>query len=129
MSDNGAAFLIEGALIDRPLNAMTLTQRLHRWFGHTYRIDAFIPEILGDMLPIARTLFLTESRTIDPPSPRLLAIHRAVAHILQLSAAGEYIDSLLRDLEECGIRADGSTGLDRLVKLRLDGWPVGEVNG
>ncbi|EEU37830.1 uncharacterized protein NECHADRAFT_88291 [Fusarium vanettenii 77-13-4] len=52
-----------------------------------------------------------------------------VAHILHLSAAGEYIDSLLRDLEEFGIREDGSTRLDHLVKLRLDGWPVGEVNG
>ncbi|KAM6536163.1 hypothetical protein FALCPG4_002180 [Fusarium falciforme] len=65
MFDNVAAFLIEGTLIDRLLNAMTLTQRLHRWFGdfqvffepiaqgaHTYHIDTFIPEILGDMLPV-----------------------------------------------------------------------------
>lgn len=143
MFDSGVAFLVEGTEIDRPRNAMTLTHRLHRWFGefqiffepvdqqpHTYRIDTFLPpRILKDLLPVTRTLYLTESRTIDPPSPRLLAIHSAIAHILHLSAAGEYIDRLLRDLEEHGVREDGSTELDRFVKLRLNGWSVSEVNG
>ncbi|KAK7427563.1 hypothetical protein QQZ08_005838 [Neonectria magnoliae] len=142
MFDSGAAFLVEGTEIDRPRNAMTLTHSLHRWFGdfrvffepvneqpHTYRIDTFVPPmLLEDQFPIIRTLYLTESRTIDPPSPRLLAIHSAIAHILHLSAAGDYIDRILRDLEEHGVREDGSTELDRFVKLRLDGWSVSEVN-
>lgn len=143
MFDNGAAFLVEGTDIDRPRNAMTLTPSLHRWFGdfrvffepidqqaHTYRINTFLPRgLLGGLLPITRTLHLTETRSIDPPLPRLLAIHNAIAHILHLSAAGDYIDKILRDIEEYGVREDGSTELDRLVKLRLNGWPVGEVSG
>ncbi|KAJ4171733.1 hypothetical protein NW754_000312 [Fusarium falciforme] len=142
MFDSGAAFLVEGTEIDRPRNALTLTHTMHRWFGdfqiffepvdqqaHTYCINTFMPKILKKQFPVTRTLYLTESRTIDPPSPRLLAIHNAIAHILHLSAAGEYIDRILRDLEQHGVREDGSTEIDRFVKLRLDGWSVSEVNG
>ncbi|KAI8647990.1 HNHc domain-containing protein [Fusarium keratoplasticum] len=143
MFDSGAAFLVEGTEIDRPRNAMTLAPRLHQLFGdfqiffepvdqqpHTYRIDTFVDYwLLENLLPVSRTLYLTESKTIDPPSARLLAIHNAIAHILHLSAAGNYIDRILRDLEEHGVREDGSTDLGRFVKLRLNGWPISEVNG
>ncbi|KPM39099.1 hypothetical protein AK830_g7450 [Neonectria ditissima] len=135
MLDSGAAYLVEGTEIDRPRNALTLTHRLHGFFGdfqiyfepvdqelHTYRINTFIQDIMEYEFPITRTLYLTESRTIDPPSPRLLSIHNAIAHVLHLSAAGEYIDRILQDLEEHGVREDGSTELDRFVKLRLNGW-------
>lgn len=136
MFDMGVAHLVEGVEIDRPRNALTLTNTLHQLFGdfqvffvpldddHTYRIESFIPRhILRDPpLPITRTLYLAEGRTIDPPSRRLLALHCAIARILHLSAAGGYIDEILRDAEEHGIRADGSTELGRLVNLRLGGW-------
>lgn len=62
------------------------------------------------------------NRNIDPPSPRLLAIHRAVSHILHLSAAGEYMDKILADMEDSLVRADGSAELGRLVQLGLFGW-------
>ena len=117
---------------------MTLTHGLHNFFGsfqiffeplpdqqpHTYRIDSFLPKYIfrDPALPVTRALYLTDTRTIDPPSARLLAVHRAIAHILHLSAAGDYIDRLLRDAEEKGILADGSTELGRLLKLGLDGW-------
>lgn len=71
---------------------------------------------------MARTLFLTDDGTVDPPSPRPLAIHRTIARILHLSAAGEYIDKVLRDMREAGeqgVQADGSTDLGRLVHLGL----------
>ncbi|XXH02118.1 hypothetical protein Hte_008486 [Hypoxylon texense] len=134
MFDNGLTHLIEGADIDRPRNAVTLTHTLHCHFGdfkiffepdnqqpHTYRINSFLPRYISrDLgLPVTRMLYLTSTRTIDPPSPRLLAVHRAIAHILHLSAAGEYIDKLLRDMDEKGIQPDGSTELDRMLKLRL----------
>ncbi|GKU14969.1 unnamed protein product, partial [Fusarium langsethiae] len=111
MFDSGAAYLVEGVDIDRPGNALSLTQKLHTSFGdfqvyfepvgnepHTYRIDTFLPPGFEEDIPVTRTLYLTEDRSIDPPSPRLLAIHRAIAHILHLSAAGEYIDKMLRDV-------------------------------
>lgn len=138
MFDNGITHLIEGTDIDRPRNALTLTHGLHNLFGsfqvffeplpdrqpHTYKIGSFLPKYIfrDPALPVTRTLYLTDTRTIDPPSPRLLAVHRAIAHILHLSAAGDYIDKLLRDAEERGIQEDGSTELGRLVKLGLGGW-------
>jgi hypothetical protein len=139
MFDMGVAHLIEATEIDRPRNALTLTHSFHQFFGdfqvyfepdpddqrpHTYRIASFLPApILRDRpLPITRTLHLTDNRTIDPPSHRLLAIYCAIAHILHLSAAGEYIDQILRDAEKLGVQEDGSTELGRLVHLGLGGW-------
>ncbi|KHN98980.1 uncharacterized protein MAM_03442 [Metarhizium album ARSEF 1941] len=136
MFDSDVAYLIEGPEIDRPRNALSLTHNLHLFFGefkiffepvedlaNTYKIDTFLPYlILNGLLPKTRTLFITEQHTIDPPSPRLLAIHRAIAHILHLSAAGLYIERILQDAEDEIVRADGSTALDKLVQLRLAGW-------
>ncbi|KAI0141776.1 hypothetical protein GGR57DRAFT_508944 [Xylariaceae sp. FL1272] len=139
MFDTGVVYLIEGGDIDRPRNALTLTHELHAHFGefniffepvsdsqpHTYRIDSFAPRFILPDFPLTRTLYLSENRTIDPPSSRLLALHRAIAHILHLSAAGEYIDELLRQMEGQGVcAADGSTELDRLLRLGLRGWSV-----
>jgi hypothetical protein len=46
------------------------------------------------------------------PHPRLLAIHAALAKILEISAAGEYVEKLLRDVEDITCLAeDGSTPL------------------
>ncbi|KAI5863961.1 hypothetical protein GGS23DRAFT_604889 [Durotheca rogersii] len=134
MFDVGVAELIQGPEIDRPRNAMTLTNYQHQLFGdfqvyfepvsgryHTYTIKTLYPEYLVPraVFPITRELYLTPERTIEPPSPRLLAIHRAIAHILHLSAAGDYIDKIYRDLEERGVQADGSTPLDRFVSLAI----------
>ncbi|RYO84436.1 hypothetical protein DL766_008527 [Monosporascus sp. MC13-8B] len=141
MFDHGIAHLIKGTDIDRPRNAITLTHSLHRFFGdfkiffeplqdqpHTYWIRSFLPPYVfrDPPLPITRTLYLTESRTIDTPWPRLLAVHRAIAHILHLSAAGEYIDKLLRDADKDGgdIREDGSTDLGRLARLAMGGLSI-----
>ncbi|OAA37386.1 hypothetical protein NOR_07085 [Metarhizium rileyi] len=136
MFDHGVSHLIDGPEIDRPRNALTLTHNLHLLFGdfqiyfepvdgeaNTYRIDTFLPPaFLNHDLPVTRTLFLTEERVIEPPSPRFLAIHRAIAHILHLSAAGPYIDEILEDMDQQSIRVDGSTPIGRLVQLRINGW-------
>ncbi|KAK4031606.1 hypothetical protein C8A01DRAFT_21206 [Parachaetomium inaequale] len=137
MFDYRVGHLIEGVDIDRPRNALTLTYNIHGLFSnfhiyfepvlgvepHTYRIESFLRlTFIGGLLPITRTLFLIDSYTIDLPSPRLLAIHRAITRILHLSAASAYIDKILRDIEDAGeqgARADGSTDLGRLVHLGL----------
>ncbi|KLU91809.1 hypothetical protein MAPG_10757 [Magnaporthiopsis poae ATCC 64411] len=136
MFDVGVVHMIEGVEIDRPHNAISLTQEHHRHFGafriffhgpiesqpqHTYRVDAFDDFVRRALrLPVTRTLYLTENRNIDPPSPRLLAIHRAIGHILHLSGAGDYIEQVLRDAEEYGVRSDGSTQLGMLLSLKLN---------
>ncbi|RBR15414.1 uncharacterized protein FIESC28_07349 [Fusarium coffeatum] len=135
MLDAGVAHKISGTDIDRPGNALTLTQLMHKHFGrykiffkpagppeHTYEIKTFLAPPFREGVPVTRTLFITASKTIDPPDPRLLAIHSAIAHILHLSGAGEYIDHILRDADEYGIRHDGSTELHRLLGLHLNNW-------
>ncbi len=77
--------------------------------------------------PVERSLFLTDSRTIDPPSPRLLAVHCAIAHILHLSAAGRHIDKILRNLDQGDILVDGSTPLGYFAALRIHGWWDGRI--
>lgn len=138
MFDPGILSLIEGSNIDRSMNALTLTSRYHHLFGSfliyfeptadrfqpTYKIsDVRSNFILRDrLLPVTRTLFLTPNRTIDPPSPRLLAIHRAIVHILYLSGAGDYIDNIISDMDDIFIKADGSTELALYMNLKLGGW-------
>ncbi|OAX80255.1 hypothetical protein ACJ72_05415 [Emergomyces africanus] len=103
MFDCDVSHMIDDGNIDRPFNAMSLTPSLHTDFGN------FL-------------IFLNLDQSIEPPSPRLLAIHRAIAYILHLSGAGEYIDKILQDMEEMGAREGGSTELGRLVTLRFGGW-------
>jgi hypothetical protein len=133
MFDDGILHLIEGSKIDRPRNALTLTHDFHQLFGnfevyfeaapdipHTYKINTTRSGILRNpIFPLTRTLYLTTTRTIDPPSPRFLAIHRAITLVLYQSAAGDYIDGILNQIN---IRKDGSTKVGHLIELRLGGW-------
>ncbi len=141
MFDSGVAHIINGMDIDRPRNALTLTLRFHQLFGafdvyltpvpdtyNTYRIESFLPPPMAIGLPVTRALFVTDTQTIDPPSPRLLAVHRAIAHILHLSGAGFYIDRVLRDMEDSVVRGDGTSDLGHMVTLGLGGWLDGAVS-
>lgn len=136
MFDPGIIHLIEYPKIDSPMNALTLTLDYHRLFGefqiyfeptgmpYEYRIDSTerIPFLRDPLFPITRTLSLNPNRTIDPPSPRFLGVHRAISRIMNLSGAGEYIDRVLEDLEKPSVKEDGSTHLGEIMKLRLGGW-------
>lgn len=141
MFDNDIAHLINGVEIDRPRNALTLTLSLHRAFGnfdvyftpipnrtHTYEIKTFLRTGFHRVLPVTRELYLTTDRNIEPPSPRLLALHCAIAHILHLSGAAGYIDKVIRSMDEQIARCDGSTELGQLVQLRMNRWLAGGVN-
>jgi hypothetical protein len=138
MFDPGVVHLIDGPNIDRPVNALTLTINFHQPFGdfeiyfepttyqtqHTYKIDYVQSNSVfrDPLLPVTRTLHLTPDHTIDPPSRRLLAIHRAIGRILNLSGAGDYIDRIIRDMDEVGIKENGSTELGHYISLKLGGW-------
>ncbi|KAK0657948.1 hypothetical protein B0T16DRAFT_402788 [Cercophora newfieldiana] len=131
MFDNDVIYLIEGTDINRPCNAITLSQDMHQCFGHfdiffkriadalpnTYQIQTFLPFLAGGRFPITRTLFTHPS--IDPPSERLLALHSAIGHILHLSGAGDYVQAILNDMETGVVQQDGSTQLGLLVNLAL----------
>ncbi|KAE8384180.1 hypothetical protein BDV23DRAFT_189479 [Aspergillus alliaceus] len=124
MFDPGITHLIDGPNIDSPSNALTLTLENHRLFGefqiyfestdrpHEYKIYSVESGFLSDpFFPVTRALTRSPNDTINLPSPRLLSIHRAIAHILKLSGAGEYIEKIVRDLEQVTVEADGSTNL------------------
>lgn len=133
MFDPGIIHLVQGANIDRPYNALTLSLGFRRHFGslkiffeavpgfpNRYIIKATNPlSRFRPTLPITRDLFITSDHNIDPPMARLLAIHRACCLIMHLSGAGEYIDKVLRDMEEIGVRSDGTTELGSIISLRL----------
>ncbi|KAK2798287.1 hypothetical protein FQN50_008892 [Emmonsiellopsis sp. PD_5] len=143
MFEPGVVRLIEGPNIDRPFNAISLAPHVHKNFGlfritfealhgdpsqlnHTYKIQAPRPFISNMFkLPVTRTLFLSPNHTIDPPSPQLLALHHAIGTILELSAAGEYVDRIIRHMDEVTVRSDGSAELGRIVTLRMGGWLAG----
>lgn len=141
MLDNGVVDLIEGAEIGRPRNSIVLSHNIHSYFcefgvffdevpsqgPHTYTIRTFRPFLaLALGLPVTRTLFNFDG--VDPPSPRLLALHRAIAHILHFSGAGAYISRLSHDMEKnVAIQPDGSTNLAEMINLRLGAWHDGTV--
>jgi HNH endonuclease len=141
MFDDGILLLIKDSLIDKARNAITLSINIHRRFGnfevyfeptsenlHTYWIQSTEDAVFQKpmIFPVTRALYLATSRPIDPPSERFLAVHRAITLILHLSTAGEYIDKILRDLEETDVKEDGSTELGRLVELKyLSSWNNG----
>ena len=141
MFDSGIADLINGTDIDRPRNAITLTNQLHHLFSefrlhfqatdqpHTYLVDSNLPSLIKDrMFPLPRSVYLTHIGTSDPPSPRLLAVQNAISQIFHLSGAGGYIDDILHDMEYLDVKEDGSTALGHLVQLRFDGWLERAVN-
>jgi len=133
MFDPGILHWVEGTNIDRPYNALTLSIGLHRRFGsfgvyfeaapemeHRYTIKCTSPfQVFRPRLPVTRDLFITSHHNIEPPMQRLLAIHRACCLILHFSGAGNYIDKVLRDMEESVVRTDGTTELGSMVNLRL----------
>ncbi|EFW15964.1 conserved hypothetical protein [Coccidioides posadasii str. Silveira] len=97
MFDTGITHLIDGLKIDSPSNALTLTFDNHRLFGefqmyfeptgraYEYTIHSVESGLLSNpFFPVTRTLTLSPNHTIDPPSPRLLGIHRAISLILKL---------------------------------------------
>lgn len=135
MFDAGLSHRLDGPNIDSPINALTLTLDNHRLFGEfqlffeptgqplEYKIDSLESSFLRDpIFPITRKLTLSPNDTVSLPDPRLLRVHSAVAHIMKLSGAGDYIERVLRDIEEVDVKVDGSTNLGYLTGLRLNGW-------
>ena len=94
--------LISGIGIDRPMNALTLTNLARKLFSEftfafehtrprTYRfnfVDPGYPHCLRTLkLPVTRTLYVAPDRYIDPPSVDILRIHAIIAKILHLRGA------------------------------------------
>jgi len=109
--DPGIVDSLEGPSIDGVHNAVTLTHNYRRRFGNL--------KVYFEAVPKAKNRYivkLAESRdmqpeqpiivdfsdalhnNIEPPMPRLLAIHRACSRILKNSDVGAYLDTVIDDL-------------------------------
>lgn len=81
-------------------------------------------------MPKATTIVFTAHKEgIPVPDPRLLKFHRACCLILNMSGAGEYVEKLLRDMDDLvckgELAADGSTDFAVFSTLRgvyVEGW-------
>lgn len=100
-------------------------QQTNKKQQNTYRISSFLHDSAWSRsvpLPVTRTLAPREGVDVEAPSPRLLAMHRAVGHILHGSGVAAYIDGVLDQLVEAqmvGARPDGTTDLARVLRLLL----------
>jgi hypothetical protein len=66
--------------------------------------------------PNRRVTFVSYDGRYELPNPKLLEVHAAVARILHLTGAGEYIEKVLRDREDIAhLATDGSTDVTRLL--------------
>ncbi|KAI9651660.1 MAG: hypothetical protein M1829_002575 [Trizodia sp. TS-e1964] len=129
MFDSNLVAEIEGIAIDRPTNALLLTKNWHDRFGqfkvyfdqideepNTYVVRVTNPNLI--LLGLPRTVRF-QSESIPLPSPRLLAVHKALARMMHLTGAGEIIDHRFRDYPDDNIAADGTTDLGALITVGL----------
>lgn len=121
------------ALIDTPQNTLSLAISIHPAFDafkiyfdeiegshNAYRVSSY-DGVISNANGLPRDVDFNNPtcQDIEPPSRRLLAIHRAVSKILHLSAAGEYIDELFREMEEPCVQSNGSTDLSDILSLKF----------
>ena len=57
------------------------------------------------------------------PSPSYLELHAACCRVANLSGAGEYIDKILRDMEDIQVLSQDGTSAE---VLRYALWPLGQ---
>lgn len=131
MFNHKITHLIKYPKTDSPINTLTLIYDYHQLFSifkiffeptgnpYQYKINSTEQRsfLRDPLFPVIRTLTLSLNCTINPPSPRLLTVHHAIACIIHLSSAAEYIESILRDIEEVSVREDGLMNLGHIVKL------------
>ncbi|KAI9651905.1 MAG: hypothetical protein M1829_002110 [Trizodia sp. TS-e1964] len=127
MFDSNLCAEIEGIAIDRPTNTLLLRGELHTLFGQ-FKVyfdqqdeepNTYIVRVTRPNMPIAglpRTVRF-ESEVIPLPSPRLLAVHKALARMMHLTGAGENITYQFRDYPDTEIAADGTTDLGALLTV------------
>ncbi|TFK36250.1 hypothetical protein BDQ12DRAFT_610208 [Crucibulum laeve] len=114
---------LNGVNIYRLENVMTLSadahdrfDRLKLWFvetdtPNTYRLDA-TDEIFLTSYPKTVTFENHSDLDLPLPSCTYLKIHAACARIVHLSGAAEYIDMILREMEDVKVLSEDGTSAD-----------------
>ncbi|KAF3918280.1 hypothetical protein ABW21_db0203287 [Orbilia brochopaga] len=132
---------LKGEVIDTPKNTMMLTNSIHEAFGAlriwftekevyddddervVYKVEAKNRlEMDSASWPKDDLVTFQRHRGVDPPSRRLLRIHRALAIASTMSGAGDDVEYLLREETGMGVLAqDGSTAdtLSSLINIAM----------
>ncbi|GKZ22984.1 hypothetical protein AbraIFM66951_001214 [Aspergillus brasiliensis] len=127
---------IEDQQLDTTVNAITMTPHYHQLFSafkiyfestgnpneYEIRSTTGLSFPHDPELPVVRTLTMNPECPIDLPSPPLLAVHYAIARIIEVSGAGPYVENSIRNLGERNVRADGSSNLGAVIGFWLSGW-------
>ncbi|KAG8744936.1 hypothetical protein FRC10_009171 [Ceratobasidium sp. 414] len=129
---SGIDLLLElgGQDINRLGNVLTLSMQEHKVFGalkwwleaiegqpNMYRVDACRPR-KGLYEMGAVVTFTTTDEELELPDPRYLAIHAACAKVLFTSGMAEYVDRVIRDMEDLAVlREDGSSDVQLMFAL------------
>ncbi|KZT06607.1 uncharacterized protein LAESUDRAFT_725698 [Laetiporus sulphureus 93-53] len=125
---------LEGSKIHRLENIMTLTTDIHDmmdclelWFEEVkdkencYRIQIRGPDpqlfMKGGDIP-SQVQFVAH-HNLPLPSPKYLRIHAACCRVAHLSGAAEYLDRVLRDMEELPVLAENGASADVLAHALL----------
>ncbi|THH07530.1 hypothetical protein EW146_g9291 [Bondarzewia mesenterica] len=115
---------LNGSDIHRLENVMTLSLNLHEMFGnleiwfeetptaHRYRIRGIDPMLVEGLPEFVE--FTSTDPALPLPEPRYLRLHAACAKVAHLSGAGEYIDTVFRDIEEMPVLANNGASADAL---------------
>jgi len=119
MGGVSVAYELNGADIHRLENVMTLAIHVHDAFdqlelwleatnvANQYTVRANNP---GTLTTLPETVTFHAQGNLPLPDPRYLALHAACAKVAHLSGAGEYIDTIDRDLDTALVLAhDGSS--------------------
>lgn len=140
MFDPDSLPLLNDSKIDGPENALCLAMEAHESFGtfqiafqavegappHTYKLVAFEDGLeIKYNLPDGPITLTSRAFDVPLPSPVLLKIHWAIAKILHLTGAGEYIEGILRDEGGYLIPADGSADIGCMISAKVNGWLQG----
>ncbi|KAF9446365.1 hypothetical protein P691DRAFT_188745 [Macrolepiota fuliginosa MF-IS2] len=125
-----------GSKINTPANAIYMEIGTHRHFGHFgfyLDKDAFPSDpnkyglrVLDSFKMFNNSMVVDFATTndlgepIDPPDPELLRIHAALAQVLHISGAADYLESVERVCDDYGTLAPtGETDIGLLLSLRL----------
>ncbi|KAF8532782.1 hypothetical protein BDD12DRAFT_764950 [Trichophaea hybrida] len=133
----GVHSCVNGALIDRPYNGITMIHQCYRLFGrlkldfeevpgkeHTYIVHTTRGTLPIPYEPPKEICFRNNDPNVSCslPSRSLLRVHAACCKILGASGAAEYVDKILRDRDEISVLGtlaeDGSTELYSLWMLK-----------
>ena len=78
-----------------------------------YRLAASKPFLIREV-PAQVQLTTPDPSNYPLPNPRYLALHAACARVAHLSGAAEYIEGILRDMEDTKVLANDGSSCDVL---------------